>query len=401
VAQSISQFGTHVSLLALPLAAAVTLDASPAQMGLLTALERLPFLLFGLLAGVWVDRRRRQGLMVWADYGRAALLGLVPLAALAGWLRIELLFGVAFLVGVLTLVFDVAYVAYLPAIVRRDQLTAANSRLETSFAVAQTAGPGLGGALVGLVGAPLAIGLDALSFLVSGALVARIRTAEPSVAAGERPTPAAVGRETAEGVRALLGDARLRAITACSMTTSTFGWGFLAIYILFMTRELGFSAGTIGLVLTMGGVGSTLGAVIAGPATRRLGVGRTIILAQVVNTLGALAIPLAILVPGWALAMLAVSESVQWGALTLYGVVQVSLRQAIVPDRLRGRVTATLRFLVTGGAALGGLLGGWLGGRIGLGPALIVLGLGMGFSVLWVTLSPLRSLRDYPEAAGV
>jgi len=395
-AQSVSQIGSHVSLLALPLAAAVTLDASPAQMGVLTSLERLPFLLFGLLAGVWVDRRRRQGLMVWSDYGRAALLALVPVAALLGWLRIELLMVVAFLVGTLTLVFDVAYVAYLPAIVRRDQLTGANGRLETSFSVAQAGGPGLGGVLVGAFGAPLAIGVDALSFLLSGALVGRIRTREPAIPPSTAPSVVAIRRETAEGIREVWQDGRLRAIAACGMTTSIFGWGFLAIYVLFMTRELGFSAATIGLVLTMGGIGSTLGALIAGPAIRRLGVGSTIIAAQTANTIGSLSIPLAILVPGWALPMLAVSEIVQWGALTLFGVVQVSLRQAIVPARLQGRVTASIRTLTTGGAALGGLGGGWLGGLVGLGPALIILGLGMGLAVVWAAVSPLRGMRHIP-----
>ena len=395
-AQSVSQLGSHISLLALPLAA-VTLDASPAQMGLLISAERLPFLLFGLLAGVWVDRRRRQGLLVWADYGRAVLLALVPLAALLGWLRIELLLGVAFLVGTLTLVFDVAYVAYLPAVVRREQLTGANGRLETSFAVAQASGPGIGGVLVGTLGAPLAIGLDALSFLLSGALLGRIRALEPHPAASGTTSVASIRRETAEGVREVWRDGRLRAIAACGMTTSVFGWGFLAIYVLFMSRELGFSAATIGLVLTMGGIGSALGASLAGPAIGRLGVGGTLIAAQVVNTLGSLTIPLAILIPGWAIPMLAASEIVQWGALTLFGVVQVSLRQAIVPARLQGRVTASMRTLTTGGAALGGLGGGWLGGLVGLGPALIILGLGMGLAVLWAAISPLRTLRAIPR----
>ncbi|MEJ7763036.1 MAG: MFS transporter, partial [Thermomicrobiales bacterium] len=258
----------------------------------------------------------------------------------------------------------------------------------------------LGGVLVGAIGAPLAIGIDALSFVLSGTLLGRITTTEPAIPPSAGPSVAAIRRETAEGIREVWRDGRLRAIAACGMTTSVFGWGFLAIYVLFMTRELGFSPGTIGLVLTMGGIGSALGALLVGPATRRLGIGGTIIWAQLANTLGSLSIPLAILVPGWAVPMLALSEIVQWGALTLFAVVQISLRQAIVPARLQGRVTASMRTLTTGGAALGGLGGGYLGGLIGLGPALIILGLGMGLAVVWAAASPLRGLRDIPAAAG-
>lgn len=209
-AQTVSQFGSHVTTLAPPLTAAVTLDAGPGQIGLLVAAERLPFLLFGLLAGVWVDRRRRRPLLVLADYGRAALLAAVPVTAPLGVLRMELLYAVALLTGAVTLVFDVAYVAYLPALVPREPLADGNGTLEASYSVAQAAGPGLAGVRVGLASAPLAVAVDAASYLLSARLLGRIAAQEPppSTAAHGR---AALAGEMADGLRLLLGNPILRA----------------------------------------------------------------------------------------------------------------------------------------------------------------------------------------------
>ena len=397
-AESISQLGSHVTLLALPLTAAITLEASPAQMGFLTTAERLPFLLFGLLAGAWIDRQRRQPLLVGADYGRAAVLAVVPVAALLGMLRFELLILVALLAGTLTMIFDVAYVSILPDIVRKDQLTAANGRLQTSLAVAQASGPGLGGALVSLVGAPLTLALDAVSFLVAGGLLQSIQVSESSTQRAGGMNPRSILTDVRHGLGALARNRLLRATVGASVTTSLFGWAFLTVYLLFMTRDLSLGAATIGVILTLGGAGSVIGAVLAGPISVRVGTGRTMLYAQVANTLGSLAVPLAVVVPHLAVPMLALSEIVQWGAVTLFAVLQVSLRQAVVPGRTQGRVTATQRVLVTGGAAGGGLLGGWLGTMIGLGPTLAVCALGMGLSVVWIAASPVPALRTMPAA---
>lgn len=397
-AETISQMGSHITLLALPLTAAITLEASPAQMGFLTAAERLPFLLFGLLAGAWIDRRRRRPLLIGADYARAAVLAIIPIAALLGVLRFELLILVALLAGALTMIFDVAYVSILPDVVRGDQLTAANSRLQTSLAVAQASGPGLGGALVALIGAPLTLALDAVSFLVSGVLLHSAPITESSRISASVQTSPTVLADIKQGLAALTRNHLLRATAWASVTTSLFGWGFLTVYLLFMTRDLELGAGTIGVILTLGGLGSISGALLSGPVSNKLGVGRTMLLAQAANTLGSLAVPLAIVVPHLAVPMLAVSEIVQWGALTLFGVLQVSLRQAVVPGNIQGRVTATQRVLVTGGAALGGLLGGWLGTQIGLGPTLAVCALGMGLSVVWIAASPVPALQTIPSA---
>jgi MFS family permease len=350
------------------------------------------------LAGAWIDRRRRRPLLIGADYARAAVLAIIPIAALLGVLRFELLILVALLAGALTTIFDVAYVSILPDVVRGDQLTAANSRLQTSLAVAQASGPGLGGGLVALIGAPLTLALDAVSFLVSGVLLHSAPITESSrISASVQSSPTVLA-DIKQGPAALTRNHLLRATAWASVTTSLFGWGFLTVYLLFMTRDLELGARTIGVILTLGGLGSISGALLSGPVSNKLGVGRTMLLAQAANTLGSLAVPLAIVVPHLAVPMLAVSEIVQWGALTLFGVLQVSLRQAVVPGNIQGRVTATQRVLVTGGAALGGLLGGWLGTQIGLGPTLAVCALGMGLSVVWIAASPVPALQTIPSA---
>ena len=390
-AQSISQVGTQVTVLALPLVAALSLDASPFAVGLLAAMETAPFLLVGLFAGVWVDRRRRRPLLIAADLGRAALLLTIPVAAFLGALRMELLYAVAFFGGVLTLFFDVAFVSYLPALVRRDELVDGNSKLQASASGAQVVGPGLAGTLIGLVGAPGALVVDAVSFLGSALLLARVRTPEPVPAPPVRRPH--VWREIGEGLRAVGRQPVLRALATCSATINLAVGVFFAVYVLYMTRDLGLSPGAIGLVFAVGGVGALIGALLADPARRRFGAGPTIIAAQSLFGLTGLLVPLAVLVPAIALPMVVASEFLQWLTVLIYDVNAVSLRQAITPDRLQGRVSATLRVLGWGMRPVGALVGGYLGGVIGLAWTLVVGELGMLVAVLWLVASPLPRLR--------
>ena len=393
-AESVSQLGAQISLLALPLAAALSLDASAGEMGLLAAAGTLPALLVGLFAGVWVDRLRRRPLMIAADVGRAALVALVPLAWSLDALRLELLYVVAFLAGVLTVCFDIAYVSFLPAVVRRDQLIEGNSKLQASASVAQVAGPGLAGVLVGLLTAPFAISVNAVTYLLSALFLRRIGVPEP---APERHGRASLPREIAEGFGVVWRDRALRAIAASSACVSLFGYVFLAVYILYMTRDLGFSAGQVGLVLGLGGVGALLGALLAGPAARRLGVGPTIILGRLLFGVGGLLVPLAVTLRGVEVPLLVVAEFFQWLVLVMATVNELSLRQALAPTPLRGRVNATMRFAGAGMVPIGSLLGGALGEVIGLRATLVVGVAGMLVAFVFVLLSPLRTLRAAPD----
>ncbi|MBA3414719.1 MAG: MFS transporter [Chloroflexia bacterium] len=391
-AQAVSQLGTHVSALALPLLAATTLAASPFETGLLAALGWLPFLLVGLLAGVWVDRWPRRPVMIVADVGRAALFAVVPAAWLLDALTMEVLYAVALLAGTLTVFFDVAYLSYLPALIDRRQLVAGNSRLEATASAAQIVGPGVGGVLVRVLGGPLALLIDAGSFLVSGALLWRIRTPEPPPA--PRRVQSGVWREIGEGLSLVRQSDVLRALVLASATVQVAGFAFLAVYILFMTRDLGLDAGQVGLVLATGGVGALAGSVVAGPARARFGQGPTIVGAMFLFGATGLLVPLALLVPRWALPLVVASEFLQWMAIVAYDVNALSLRQAMVPDRLAGRVNGTVRFLVWGLRPVGSLLGGVLGGAIGLAGTLVAGEIGMLVAFAWLLRSPLRTLRE-------
>jgi MFS family permease len=394
-AQSVSQVGTQVSLLAIPVIAAITLDASPGQMGLIAAAETFPFLLFGLFAGVIVDRMRRRPILIWTDFGRAALLFAIPVGWWLELLSISLLIAVAFLVGTLNVFFDVSYQSYLPALVRRADLVEGNSKLASSQAGAQVAGPGIAGGLIELLGAPVAVIVDAASFLVSGVLLGLIRKEEPEVEApaGQR----SIMRDIGEGLSYIGRHRLLRPIAACTGISNLFGGMAVAVLVLFAARELAITPGLLGLIFGIGSTGFLLGAILAGRVALKLGVGPAIIAAGFVACLGVSIIPLTGGSPLVASATLVVSVFISGFAGAIYNITQVSLRQAITPDRLLGRMNASMRFLVWGTIPLGNLAGGALGELIGLRGTLAVAAAGSLLAPLWPLLSDVRHVRDYAD----
>jgi MFS family permease len=396
-AETISQVGSQVTLLALPLVAITVLDASAFEVGLLSTVEFAPFVLVGLPAGVWVDRLRRRPVLVAGDLGRAAVLLSIPVAYQLGVLTIGQLYVVGFVTGVLTVFFDVAYQSYLPALVASDQLIDGNAKLEISRSGAQIAGPGLAGGLIDLLTAPLAVLVDALSFALSAVFIGLIRRREPAPERGpaERRS-GAMRREMAEGLRYVLGHRLLRPVAACTATANLFSAVVYAVVILYMVRELGLRPAAIGLVFAAGNVGFLAGAVASGRLASRIGVGRAIVLGEGIGGLGLLAVPLA--PPSSAVPLLVTGLAVSTFGATVYNVNQVSLRQAITPARLHGRMNATMRFMVWGTLPLGSLLGGALGTVIGLRPTLWVGAVGGLLAVLPVALSPVRSLRLIADA---
>jgi MFS family permease len=393
----ISDVGSQVTALALPLIASLTLHATPWQMGLLAASGSAPVLVVGLFAGVWVDRIRRRPVMIATDVGRALLLSIIPLAAVTGVLRMEILYAVMLLTGSLTVLFDVAHMSFVPSLVSANQLVDGNSKIKTTSAAAEVAGPSLGGVLVSVLGAPFAVLVDALSFLGSAIFIAWTRVNESLPRT--RDERAGVVAEIGEGLRVVIHDRIRRALAGCSATIILFGRMFNAVYVLYMTRHLGLSAVGVGLVFGTGGVGSLLGSIVAAPIARRYGTGRTMIGAQLAFGLTGLMVPLAVFVPEIALPMIVASEFAQWMALLIYYVNGISLRQAITPDRLQGRVNATMRFLAGGATLIGALIGGALGGVIGVPLTLVVACGGMLLSFLWLLLSPVREVQAVPTVA--
>jgi MFS family permease len=396
-ALSVSLVGSQITALALPLFAAVTLHVSPFQMGLLVAAGQLPFLLCSLPAGVLADRVRRRPILVATDAGSAVLLLTIPLAVPFGGPSFVQLCVVAFGVGALTVLSEVAHYAYVPTLVGRSQLTDFNSRLQVSYSVADSAGPGLAGLLVQTITAPLAVLVDAASFVVSAFLLRSIDKEEPRLAATASGGP--LHRWLTDGMRMLLSDRLLRPIMISGLFVAIFENGIIALYVLYATRELGLNAATIGLIFVAGGVGAIPGAVLARWVGDRFGIGPAIVTGLVLTALTGLFIPLAsgpVLV---VVLMLAAGKALGALTFTVANIHQWSLRQAITPDELAGRVTAGQRFIVYGGGSLGALLGGALGGAVGLRTALFSCVLGAILAPLPAFFSPLRHVREQPESA--
>lgn len=391
--QTISQFGTQVSQLAIPLTAVLVLNATPAQMGLLGAFEFAPFLILSLFAGVWVDRLRRRPILIVADIGRTVFLASIPVAALLHMVSVEQLYVVALLTGVLTVFFDVAYQAYLPVLVSREHLVEGNSKLEVSRSVAQIAGPGLAGALVQLVTAPVAIVLDAVSYVASVISLLFIKVPEPEPL---HPKDQPIWAELREGLSVVLGNPLLRSIAGCTATSNLFGNAMQAVYVLYITRELGLPPAVIGLIFAVSGPGALLGSLLAGPIARRFGLGRTIVGSIVVGGIANLLVPLAGGPPVLAAGMLMVAQFFVGVGGPIYNINQVSLRQAITPDRLQGRMNASMRFIVWGTIPIGALLGGALGQIFGLWPTIAAMVLADLLAPLWIVFSPVRQLEAQP-----
>jgi MFS family permease len=393
--QTISQFGTQVSQLAIPLTAALVLNASPAQMGLLGAFDFAPFLVLSLFAGVWVDRVRRRPILIAADAGRAVALGSIPVAAVLGALRIEQLYVVGLVTGTLTVFFDVGYQAYLPALVSRDQLVEGNSKLEISRSVAQIAGPGLGGGLVQLISAPLAIAVDAMSFVASVISLLLIRAPERVPAR----TPAGRGSlwtELREGLFVVLDNPILRSIAGCTATSNLFGQATQALYVLYVTRELNLQPAVIGLIFAASGPGALLGALLAAPTAQRFGLGTTILGAITAAQLASLLIPLAGGPPAVVTAMLMAASFIAGVGGPMYNINQVSLRQAITADRLQGRMNASMRFIVWGTIPIGALLGGGLAQVFGVMPTIVAMVAAGLTAPAWLVFSPVPRLTRRP-----
>ncbi|MFC4530455.1 MFS transporter [Sphaerisporangium dianthi] len=413
--QTISLIGGQVSLVALPLLAVLTLDAGSFEVGLLAALGRAPWLLFGLLAGALADRVRRRPLLIGADLVRAAALAWIPAAAALGVLTMEQLYAVTFVVGSMTVVSDVAAQSFLPSLAAPAQLADGNSKLEISRASAEAVGPGLGGVLVQAVTASFAIVADVVSFLLSAVLLGRVKVDERTVRAGAgamtgsgagtgagtgseagaRAGAGSVAGEVREGMRFVLGHPLLRWNVLAAAVANFFGNILLAILVLYILREIGLAPAMIGLVLGLGSLGAVLGAAVAQRLIRRIGFGPTLTAGLATTAVGGLLLaavdgPYALRV-AWAVAAMMLLLA----GVPLFDVAVVTLRQLITPPRLLGRANATMRFLVFGTMPLGALAGGLLGEHAGLRTAVLVAGAGLAGPVVIVLVSPLSRLRSH------
>jgi MFS family permease len=392
IGETVSQFGTMVSQLALPLVAILVVHATTLEVGLLEAFQTAPFLLVGLPAGAWVERMRFRSVLIVNDVIRAVALASIPLAKLLGVLTIGQMFGVALITGVGTVFFDVAYQSYLPQLVGREQLVAGNSRLQASESVSQIAGPSAAGLLIQALTAPYAVLVDALSFLWSAGWVTAIQARPPRP--GRKPDRH-LGREIREGLRFVLGSPLLRAIAMCTGSSNLFSGITNAVFYVLLARELHIAPGIIGLLTSFAAVGGLAGALVATRFAARFGQGPAIWISMVASA------PFGFVAPfvqrDWTLGLLAVAEIGFGTGVVLYNITQVSFRQGLCPPDLLGRMNATMRFLVWGTLPLGGVIGGALGTLIGVRATLLVAAIGGGLAFLPVFLSPLRRMRELPS----
>ena len=393
--QGISELGSQVSLLALPTVAILVLGATPFQVGLLAACETLAFPVLGLVAGVYVDRLPRRPIMIACDVGRLLALASVPVAFALGVLSMPQLYAVALITGVGTVFFDVAYQSYLPALIPRADLIEGNTKLQVTGSVAQMAGPALGGFLIQLLGPARAVAADAATFLVSVVSLAWIRRAEPSPAPAKESGRGGFFAEMWEGIQVVFGNSTIWKIAGSTSTSNLGSNLFFAVFLIFLYRILHLSPGTVGVIFAAGAVGGLLGALTAAWIPRRIGLGPTLFVTMLVSGLSMILIPLAQY--GFAIPLLFASMFVTSFVIPVYNINQVSLRQAIVPDRLQGRMNATVRTIIWGTNPIGAFIGGIIGSTYGTVPALyagIAVSLLAGF---WILLGPIR-LRVQPEA---
>jgi MFS family permease len=392
--QAVSRLGDQFTGLAIPYIAVWILGAHTAETGILGAAGTAPFLMFGLLVGVWADRRQRRGVLIFADLGRGTMIVAIAFLGIAGLLQLPYLYVFAFLIGVLTVFFDVAYQAYLPSIVERGHLVDANSKLETSNTLAGTTGPTLAGAVIHVLRAPFAMLFDAASFFFSAATLASIRTRETVAKA---PPGVSILEQIREGLHVVLRDRRLRYIAMCTAWANFFSSAVFSALLFVFLNELGFQAYTLGLLFSVASLGGVLGAVVSAPIAKRIGVGPAIVLGAVL--FGVPSLPLSFVTADVALPALSIILGVSFLGNLVYNINQVSFRQAIVPIRLQGRLNATMRTIVWGTLPLGALAGGYLGEVIGLRPAILLSVVAGSVSFLWVLFSPVRDLREMPETA--
>jgi len=397
IGQSISAIGSSVTLLALPLTAALTLGASAEQMGFLTAAGWLPYLLFSLFVGVWVDRLPRKPILVITDLARAAILATIPLAAFLGVLSITHVLVAAFVAGSMTVLFRNAYGPFIPALVDRDALVEANARLAISDSTARVVGPSLGGLLVQTLTAPYAILVDALSFVVSAIAVLAVRVSETPPPRAEQRSMFA---EIADGVRFMFGSSFLRSVVIIGLLFNVSITLGDAVYILYATRGLGLDAALLGSVYTVSGLASVAGATLVQRTTKRFGLGPSMTGAILLLTLAGLLVLAAGGPPLVAAAYLATRGAMTGFAAAVFNVTSNTAFQAAVPSRMFGRVGGAGQVLSVGMIPLSAVLGGYLGEHIGLWNTLAVSVGGQFVSLLYVATSPLRGIRTTDDVVG-
>ncbi len=393
--ESVSLVGTQITMFAMPLVAILTLHATVFQVGLLNMSRNIPIVIFSLFAGVWLDRRRRRPILIACSLSNAVLIALVPISSALGFLSMWLLYTITILVGIFSVVFDVGVLTYMPSLVGRKMLPASNSRIQTSTSLAMVAGPGVAGALVGILTAPVTLAADAVSYLCSavGLITIRKREDEPEQPAVQQT----VRKSIAEGLHSVYGSPILRSLLGLSGTFNFVQAGFITILVVYTVRSLGLSPFQLGIVIGATAVGGGIGAANANKVSKRFGVGPTML----VSLGGATLFPLLFLIPTgsdfWSVSLMCATQFIYGFGVLIYNVHTVTLRQVVTPDRLLGRMNASYRLVLLGTAPPGAFLAGFLGQQFGLHTALLIIVIAFPFPIIWTLFSPVMKLKVMPE----
>jgi len=394
--ETVSLIGTQITEFTLPLVALLTLGATAFEVGLLNAARYAPVVIVSLFVGVWLDRVRRRPVLINSNITRAILIGLVPLAAVAGLLSMELLYIVAITAGALTVVFDVGILSYLPGLVDRRHLVDANSKLQTSFALAGIVGPGLAGLLIGIMDPPMVLAIQTGTLMFAALLVMMIRKPEvPPEVPANRPS---VGNSIAEGLRTVFGDSMLRALLTQSATFNLFQNAVLTVFVVYAVRELGLSSQQLGIVIGAFSIGALLGALISNRLRLALGFGRTLVVVTVMACLSQLLLLTATGKDLISISLLVTALLIFGVNLAVYNVNTLTLRQAVTPNRLLARMNASYRLILFGAAPIGAVFGGTMADLMGLRTALVIAVIGVTTPLLWIFFSPVFRLKDIPTA---
>lgn len=393
--QALSQFGAEITALAIPVLAVLVLDATEWEVGILNAAQVAAFLVVGLPAGAWIDRMRKRRVMMWADVVRAAALGTIPLLWLLGVLQVWQLFLVALVVGIAMVFFDVSYQSLIPSLVRPAQIAEANGKLESTQQLAGLAGPALGGGLIAVIGAPLAVVVTVGTYLASFVALAFTRDHEHPRPREDREP---LVREIGEGLRWVFGNPLLRRIVATTGVSNLFFTLSFTLLPIFLLRELGLTPAAMGVIFSLGAIGGLAGAVATPRIVRWVGEGRAIPLSSLGFSVVALFLPVAASVPAIAFPLLVVQGFVSSFTVLLYNITQVTFRQRITPPRLLGRMNASIRFCVWGVMPIAALAAGALGSWIGVVPTMWIGAIGSLLSAVPVVAGPFWRIRDLPDA---
>ncbi|MER0478955.1 MFS transporter [Streptomyces sp. Edi2] len=396
--ETLSLYGIQITALALPLTAVLVFQASPGELGMLRFVQMVPYLGLALLFGVWVDRSKKRPMMLGANISRMVLIGLVPVFSMTGLLNLPVLYVLALGIGIASVLFDVSWMSYVPSIVRdRRSLLDANAKLSTTSSSAEVVGPGIAGLLVSSLSAPTAMAVNAVSYAVSVVSLFSIRAPEPVSASVEKRR---LRTDLAEGLRWVFGNRYLRAIALVGSSCNFFMIMVSSLFLLYAVQNAGLSPSGVGFILGAGSVGGLIGAVVSGPIVRRFAVGRIYAVSVAVIFLGPLLIPAARGPKPVLWGLFIASFFIAYMGVSVANVVIVSLRQAITPDPLMGRMSAATRMLMFGGGALGGPVGGLVADQVGLHSALWVAAGASAVMLVPIALSPVTRLKSLPAKAA-